>query len=159
VYGFKFRAFKGIGRRPIETARLKNTTGCYEHRPLMAASKKAARAIMLDHETKLCRCWARGKRNLTRVCFYGSRVWGGWRTDSDLDVLVVAPPGHYEAELWASELTKRLGVAALVNDYFTARPELLERIKASGLLVFSRHGTDADFEFEGELPEFDPDSP
>jgi predicted nucleotidyltransferase len=75
---------------------------------------------MLDHQAKLCRCWAQGKREVTRVYFYGSRVWGGWREDSDLDVLVVAPPGHYEVELWASELTKRLGVATHINDYFTA---------------------------------------
>lgn len=114
---------------------------------------------MLDHQAQLCRSWAQGKREVTRVYFYGSRVWGGWGEDSDLDVLVVAPPGYYEVELWASELTKRLGVATHINDYFTARPELLDRIKGSGLLVFSRHGTDADFEFEDELPEFDPHAP
>lgn len=114
---------------------------------------------MLDHEVRLCRCWAQDKREVTRVYFYGSRVWGGWREDSDLDVLVVAPPGYYESELWTNELTKRLGVATHINDHFTASLELLDRIKASGLLVFSRHGTDADFEFEDELPEFDPHAP
>lgn len=117
------------------------------------------KAATLDHQAKLCQRWAQGKREVTRVYFYGSRVWGGWREDSDLDVLVVAPPGYYEVALWTSELTNRLGVVVHVNDYFTANPELLKKIKASGLLIFSRHGTDADFEFEDEFPEFDPDAP
>jgi predicted nucleotidyltransferase len=112
---------------------------------------------MLDYQAKLCRSWAQGKKEVNRVYFYGSRVWGGWRENSDLDVFIVAPPGYYEVEQWTGELTKRLRVTVHINDYFTALPELKDRIKASGLLVFSRHGSDADFEFEDELPEFDPD--
>lgn len=112
---------------------------------------------MLDDQAKLCRSWAQGKNEVKRVYFYGSRVWGGWREDSDLDVLIVAPPGYYEIEQWTSELTKRLRVTVYINDYFTAHPDLKDKIKASGLLVFSRYGSDSDFEFEDELPEFDPD--
>ncbi len=113
-------------------------------------------AIMLDRQAKLCWCWAQGKKEVNRVYFYGSRVWGNPTEDSDLDVLVVAPPAYCEPELWASELTRRLDVAVEINDYWTAEPGLRDKIKTSGLLVFSRHGNDADFEFEDELPEFDP---
>jgi len=113
---------------------------------------------MLDHQRELCRQWAENKREVTRVYFYGSRVWGAPQIDSDLDILLVAQPGAVicSREEWNNELTSLLGIVD-INDHFTAKGELIDRIKASGLLVFSRHGSDVDFEFEDELPEFDPD--
>lgn len=114
---------------------------------------------MLDHQSQLCRYWAGNKREVTRDYFYGSRVWGSPRIDSDLDVLIVAHPGAIigSAEEWTDELTSSLGVAVHINDHFTADPKLIDKIKATGLLVFSRYGSDVDFEFEDALPEFNPD--
>src|ERR1700674_4115001 len=101
---------------------------------------------MLDHKRDLCRDWAIQKREVTRVYFYGSSVWGAPRSDSDLDVLVVAHPGAVicSAMGWTAELTLLWGVAVDLNDHFTADSGLIDRIKASGLLVFSRHNGDAD---------------
>jgi hypothetical protein len=75
-------------------------------------------------------------------------------------VLIVAQPGAVICDNveWTSELKSLLGVAVHINDHFTADPKLIDKIKASGLLVFSRHAGDVDFKFEDELPEFDPDA-
>jgi predicted nucleotidyltransferase len=107
----------------------------------------------------LCLGWAQGKREITRVYFFGSRVWGGSHTNSDLDVLIVAQPGAVmdSGEKWGVELSSLLGVVVDVNDHFTADPTLADKIRASGALVFSRHGSDVHFQFEDELPPFDPD--
>lgn len=115
---------------------------------------------MLDHERNLCRDWAIQKREVTRIYFYGSRVWGAPRPDSDLDVLVVAHPGAVicSTDEWTAELSSLLGVAVHLNDHFTAKPELIDRIKTSGVLVYSRHNDDTDFVFENEFEEFDPDN-
>ena len=59
---------------------------------------------------------------------------------------------------WTAELMALLGVAVHLNDQFTADPGLISRINAHGLLVYSRHNSDADFEFEDEFEEFDPDA-
>jgi hypothetical protein len=74
---------------------------------------------------------------------------------------VVAQPGAVisDAEKWNRELGSLIDVQVHINDYFTADLKLIERIKISGLLAFSRHASDADFEFEDELPEFDPAVP
>lgn len=115
---------------------------------------------MLERKSEVCRSWAQNKHEVTRVYFYGSRVWGAPRRDSDLDVLIVAQPGAVicSATEWTNELTALLRAVVHLNDYFTAQPDLVDKIKANGLLVFSRHGGDIDFEFDDELPEFDPDA-
>jgi len=112
---------------------------------------------VLDREREICNGWARNQREITRVYFYGSRVWGAPRPDSDLDILVVAQPGAVIASSaeWTTELTCRLGVSAHLNDNFTADPELRKRILSSGMLVFSRYGDDGDFQFEADLGEID----
>jgi predicted nucleotidyltransferase len=122
-------------------------------------SSNTQETIMLDHQSELCRRWAQDKVEVTRVYFYGSRVWGSPRIGSDLDVLIVAQPGAVigSDQEWTNELTLLLAVAVHINDHFTADPKLIDRIKDSGLLVFSRHGCDIDFKFEDELEEFDPD--
>jgi predicted nucleotidyltransferase len=104
-----------------------------------------------------CQAWAARQRELTRVYFYGSRVWGTPRPDSDLDVLIVAHPDAVicSEEEWSAELSSLLEVPVHLNDHFTVDPELLLRIKAEGLLVYSRHDSEADFEFEDEFEEFD----
>jgi predicted nucleotidyltransferase len=114
---------------------------------------------MLDREVTLCREWAAKQREITGVFFYGSRVWGTPRPDSDLDVLVVAQPGAVIANnnQWTNELTGLLGVKVHLNGAFTADPELVDRIRSEGILVYSRHGDDRDFQFE-ELGDFDPDA-
>jgi predicted nucleotidyltransferase len=116
--------------------------------------------IMLDYQSELCRSWVQDKAEVTRVYFYGSRVWGSPRTKSDLDVFIVAQPGAVigSAQEWTNELTSLLAVTVHINDHFTADPKLIDKIKESGLLVVSRHGCDVDFKFEDELSEFDPDA-
>ena len=115
---------------------------------------------MLDSQSELCRQWAAEKREITRVYFFGSRIWGLPRIDSDLDIFVVAHPGAVigSAGEWTRELTSLLGITAHLNDHFTADIHLFEKIKKDGLLVFSRHNSNIDFEFEDEFPEFDPKS-
>lgn len=115
---------------------------------------------MLDSQSQLCRRWAQTEREVTRVYFYGSRVWGEPQRDSDLDVLIIAQPGAVicSRDQWSNKLTALLGVSVDINDHFTAKPEIIDKIKANGLLAFSRHGSDVDFCFEDELPEFDPET-
>jgi predicted nucleotidyltransferase len=81
---------------------------------------------MLDHQSELCRRWAQDKREVTRVYFYGSRVWGIPRTNSDLDVFIVAQPGAgiWDSKAWSNELEMLLSVAVHINDAFTANPDL-----------------------------------
>jgi predicted nucleotidyltransferase len=113
---------------------------------------------MLGREADICRKWAVAHKEITRVYFYGSRVWGNPRLDSDLDILVVAQPGSVmiSNQEWTTELTPLFGLIVHLNDYFTADSEVVARIKSDGLLVFSRYETDTDFQFEDEL-DFDSD--
>ncbi len=113
---------------------------------------------MLDHQRELCRHWAAEKREVTRIYFFGSRVGGCPRSDSDLDIFVVASPGAVicSSEEWTDELTSLLGVTAHINDHFTADPVLIKKIRENGLLIFSRYECNRDFEFEDESLEIDP---
>ena len=112
---------------------------------------------MLNREITICRDWAAEQREITRVYFYGSRIWGTPRPDSDLDILIVAHPGAVigSNKNWTDELTRLLGLSAHLNDHFTADPELVTRIKAAGVLVFSRYEDKRDFQFEDEIEEID----
>lgn len=111
---------------------------------------------MLDRETAVCRKWAACHREITRVYFFGSRVWGKPRPDSDLDIFVVAHPGAIGSNAeWTGELTRLLGVTVHLNDHFLAEPDLVSRIRSDGILVYSRHGDELDFQVEDELDEID----
>lgn len=114
----------------------------------------------LYRERTLCCTWAAQQREITRVYFYGSRVWGTPEPDSDLDILIVAHPGAIigSNDEWTAALTELLGLTVHLNDHFTADPGLLVRISAKGLMVFSRHNSESDFEFEDEPLEFDPNA-
>lgn len=57
---------------------------------------------------------------------------------------------------WTAELTRLLGVKVHLNDHFTACDDLKEHVKFKGLLVFSLHNSDRDFEFEDDGYEIDP---
>lgn len=112
---------------------------------------------MLDFESARCRKWAAQQREITRIYFFGSRVRGTSRPDSDLDIFVVAPPGAVilKDKEWTAELTSLLRMKVHLNDHFTASKDLKAHINADGLLVFSRHNSDVDFQFEDEIDEID----
>ena len=114
---------------------------------------------MLPHQAVLlCAGWAAQQGDINRVYFYGSRVWGAPRANSDLDILVVANPGTMIccSQKWSSQLSQLLGFTVHLNDYFTADRDLVGKIKLKGILAFSRNRDESDFYFEDELPEFDP---
>ena len=115
---------------------------------------------MLEWETYVCREWAKQQREITRIYFYGSRVWGNPNSDSDLDILIVAHPGAVigSQEEWGYELRKLLNLRVDINDYFTARNDLIDIVSSNGLLVFSRHMSNMDFQFEDEIEDFDPEA-
>lgn len=111
---------------------------------------------MLSNEGQRCREWAEQTQSVTRVYFFGSRVWGEPQPDSDLDIFVFADPALaiLEAKVWENELTTLLEVKVHLFHHGLADHELESKVKSEGRLVFSRHKSDRDFEFE-ELDEID----
>lgn len=96
----------------------------------------------------LCAEWANGKKDITRVYFFGSRVWGNPRDDSDLDIFIIAQPGAMiaEANEWKSSLDSILSFSTHLIDYHLADSELSENIANNGYLVFSRNNSSIDFD-------------
>jgi predicted nucleotidyltransferase len=111
---------------------------------------------MLQRQVELCRRWAAADQGeITRVYFYGSQVWGQPRPSSDLDILIVAQPDAVmlDGKLWELLLASLLSLPAHHN---TALPILVDRIKSQGLLIYSRHGNQLDWQFDDEIREVDP---
>jgi predicted nucleotidyltransferase len=101
--------------------------------------------------------WVKDQREITRVYFYGSRIWGQPRPDSDLDIFIVASSGAMIMcdNDWTAQLTKLIALTPHLNDYQTADKCLINKIKSNGFLVFSRYGDDTDFQFEDQCEEID----
>ena len=94
------------------------------------------------------RNWADGQRDINRLYFFGSRVWGTPRANSDLDIFIVARDsgaGILGRKKWIDQLTRQLIWPPHLIEYFTANSTLIEKIKSDGVLVFSRHANDTDF--------------
>jgi predicted nucleotidyltransferase len=111
----------------------------------------------LTIERKACAAWARNRSEISRVYFFGSRVWGSPREDSDLDIMLVVNNGAFicDKEEWVAELGQKIGQRVHVVAWFGVKDELRETVRSNGLLVFSRNGNDTDFDVE-DLDDIDP---
>ncbi len=104
---------------------------------------------MLEEQVESCRMWAQNQRDIRRIYFYGSRVWGAPRTNSDLDIMVVAEVGaSVDSEKWRQKLTGVLGFDVHIANHWDAKPKIMRKVKREGILIFSRWGDERNFEFD-----------
>ena len=105
---------------------------------------------MLEREAALCRSWAEKKRDIMRVYFFGSRVRGTHKPDSDLDVAIVGRDSAimFDREEWMAELSHLLGLDVRIEQYPHGEPEIHDSITNEGVIVFSRYGCDTNRDFE-----------
>lgn len=100
----------------------------------------------LEYLAELVRAWAAGRPSIVRLWFYGSRVRGTHRPDSDLDVahlidrLPIGQPAEvFEAvqRVWQAELSALLDVRVHLLSCHTGKVD--SAVRAEGLLVYDRH--------------------
>jgi hypothetical protein len=95
--------------------------------------------------------WAESVDIIECIWFFGSRIKGGYRADSDLDVAIGLSSTGYEglADFWAEDDDWRAQVSFLSPylidlQYLDAEitPNMVDHVRDSGWLVFQR--TDCD---------------
>lgn len=110
---------------------------------------------MLELQAEICRAWAQVQPAIRRVYFYGSRVWGAPRADSDLDIMLVAEAAaSMDFDRWTRRLTESLSLNVHITNHWDAEPQIMPKVRSEGVLVFSRWG-DQDFEFDDHPIEID----
>ena len=110
---------------------------------------------MLESQAAICRAWAQAQPAIRRVYFYGSRVWGAPRADSDLDVMLIAEAAaSMDLDPWTRRLTKSLRLNVHIANHWDAEPQIMHRVRTEGILVLSRWG-EQDFEFDDHPIEID----
>lgn len=108
-----------------------------------------ARPNGLIREAVVFRAWAEANQFVTRIWFFGSRVRGDHRPDSDLDVAVEHQAGPGDAsvlataiagpEEWLSELQPQVEVRLDLQSYLgDDTPTIREALRVSSVLVFER---------------------
>lgn len=77
------------------------------------------------------------KHGIARAGFYGSRVRGDFRPDSDLDVVVEPPPRFSLMDMAGLrlDLSDALGIEAHLTTYGTLHPKMRDRILADEVRV------------------------
>ena len=116
-------------------------------------------ATDMNMVAELVRQWAKDQRDINRVYFFGSRIWGKPRVDSDLDIFIVARDsgaGIMCRNKWTDQITQLLAWPPHIFEYFAACPELTTKIKSCGRIVFSRNNSDVDFPDGDDCSDFDP---
>jgi predicted nucleotidyltransferase len=107
----------------------------------------------LSHELKewgsVVAAWARAKPSIAEAWFFGSRVRGDHKTDSDLDVALVMvgdsrdrryTAWHFSADGWAAELNALLPVKVDLDlgDPDIAETAVAPALEREGVRVFFR---------------------
>ncbi|NJR80325.1 nucleotidyltransferase family protein [Sphingomonas corticis] len=101
------------------------------------------------HWSETIRAWATGQPLVLEVHAFGSRVKGGYRTDSDLDLAFVVD-GQDEGEqlgnaicllpAWRAELQALLPVKVHAQSMFDDDVVVAPAVREHGMLVFRRDG-------------------
>lgn len=93
-------------------------------------------------EAKAVTRFGKTEKWIEQIWFFGSRVWGTPRADSDLDILIVTPPGYSSGEIqrWTSKLEGASRFKIHIFDSFHMPDDILDRIELAGVKAYDVTG-------------------
>lgn len=106
---------------------------------------------------ELCRAWAENEPLVTRVYFFGSRIYGTPRQDSDLDICIVSTGPEIACDEKGNLESLSLNIEKKLQDFLPYKPHITvymkfndaaQHAKNKGVLVYSQYNDLRDFQRE-----------